>query len=123
MRKTCQRRTAIFLPDLGDHPMQIRYESSSQKLLNGLPHGLITILFFVTFRLIDWTRCKTNSAVFVRNPLLGFTLEPSPAKAASPSSAGPATTRLSFKNARTTTSASSTRRTGLPAKLADSGNA
>ena len=88
-------------------------------------HGLLNLTSLCSLHSswIDWTLCKIKCAEFAKNLLLGSISEPLLAKAASHSLDGLATTKASFKNAKTTTDVSLIRRIALLAKLVDCENA
>ena len=88
-------------------------------------HGLLNLTSLCSLHSswIDWTLCKIKCAEFAKNLLLGSISEPLLAKAASHSLDGLATTKASFKNAKTTTDVSLIRRIALLARLVDCENA
>jgi hypothetical protein len=79
---------------------------------------IILIYFFSKWT--NWTQCKISFVVCVMNRQQDFILELSHVKDANRFLAARPTTSPSFRSAKITTDASSTRRTELLAKHADS---
>ena len=75
------------------------------------------------YRWTDWIRCRTKCAEFATSQQQDSTLEHSLVKVANPSLDGLATTRVSFKNAKTIIVVSSIKKTVQLARLVVSENA